>query len=71
MRQFTTTYSIYYHSGYGDGHDIRICDAATTKESCYSDLGVSYEHPQPSQGQSYLAGSSPFLLSEIEVYQKE
>jgi hypothetical protein len=26
--------------------------------------------PQPSQGKSYLAGSDPFQLSEIEVYRK-
>ena len=34
-------------------------------------LGNSNQHPQPSQGDSYLAGSEFFLLSEIEVYQKE
>jgi hypothetical protein len=36
-----------------------------------SHLGRSFEHPQPDQGKSYLAGSNPFQLSEIEVYQKE
>jgi hypothetical protein len=52
-------------------NDILIChDADTTMDSC-SDLGRSYEHPQPSQGKSYLAGSYHFRLSEIEVYQKE
>jgi len=34
-------------------------------------LGFSYEHPQPDQGESYLAGSDELKLSEIEVYQKE
>ena len=37
----------------------------------YSILGRAYQHPQPSQGESFLAGSYKFLLSEIEVYKKE
>jgi hypothetical protein len=72
MRQINTQYSILCNSAYGPtfgaGFDICICNtiAGSTLK-----LGVSYEHPQPSQGQSYLAGSNPFQLSEIEVYQKE
>jgi hypothetical protein len=62
-------------SGYGPifgrGHDIRVCDYANTTLGSYSKLDHSYEHPQPCQGQSYLAGSDQFLLSEIEVYKKE
>jgi hypothetical protein len=34
----------------------------------YSKLDNSYQHPQPSKGQSYLAGSYNFQLSEIEIY---
>ena len=75
MRQINTNHSIYCHSSYGPtfgaGFDIYICNAANTTAGSQSKLGVSYEHPQPSQGQSYLAGSNPFQLSEIEVYQKE
>ena len=75
MRQIKTTYSIYCNSGYGPtfggGHDFHICDSANTAAGSYSNLGHSYQQPQPSQGQSYLAGSYKFQLSEIEVYQKE
>jgi hypothetical protein len=75
MRQINTAYSIYcdptYGPTFGGGHDIRICDNANVRAACYSNLGHSFEHPQPSQGLSYLAGSYPFQLSEIEVYKKE
>jgi hypothetical protein len=75
MRQTNTTHSIYCLSSYGPtfggGHDIHIANNANTTAGSYSNLGRSYEHPQPTQGKSYLAGSSPFLLSEIEVYKKE
>ncbi len=56
---------------FGGGFDIYICDNANTTAGSYSNLGVSYRHPQPEQGESYLAGSDGFLLSEIEIYQKE
>ena len=75
MRQINTTKSIICHSEngpiFGSGNDIRICNSANTREGSFSKLGHSYEHPQPSQGNSYLAGSHPFQLSEIEVYQNE
>jgi hypothetical protein len=75
MRQINTAYSIYcdptYGPTFGGGHDIRICDNANVRAACYSKLGHSFEHPQPSQGDSYLAGSNPFQLSEIEVFKKE
>ena len=70
-----TAYSIYcdptYGSTFGGSHDLHICNSANTTENSYSKLGHSYEHPQPSEGQSYLAGSNKFKLSEIEVYQKD
>ena len=59
-----------YGPSFGGGHDLYICDSANTTAGSYSILGHSYEHPQPSQGHSYLAGLHPFQLSEIEVYQK-
>jgi hypothetical protein len=75
IRQINTEYSIYCGSAYGptfgNGHAIYICDFANRLAGSYSKLGHSYQHPQPSQGHSYLAGSHPFQLSEIEVYQKE
>jgi hypothetical protein len=75
MTQIYTTQSIYCQSSYGPtfggGHDIRICNNANTTMGCHSRLGHSYHHPQPLQGGSFLAGSHPFVLSEIEVYQKE
>jgi hypothetical protein len=66
--------SIFCFSEYGPifgNDDIHIGNNANTAAGSFSNLGRSYQHPQPSQGNSYLAGSSPFLLSEIEVYQKE
>jgi hypothetical protein len=75
MRQILTNKSILCHSIYGPtfggGHDIFICDSSNTSAGSYSKLGHSYQHPQPSQGGSFLAGSEFFLLSEIEVYQKD
>jgi hypothetical protein len=56
---------------FGGGFDIHICNEANLTPDSYSNLGFSYQHPQPSQGQSYLAGSHQFQLSEIEVYKKE
>jgi hypothetical protein len=50
---------------------IFTCDSANTTAGSYSNLGFSYQHPQPNQGHSYLAGSDKFQLSEIEVYKKE
>jgi hypothetical protein len=75
IRQLNTNCSIYFNSAYGPtfggGHDIYVCDNANVRAGSYSNLGHSYQHPQPSQGLSYLAGSYPFQLSEIEVYEKE
>jgi hypothetical protein len=77
LRQLNTTNSIFCSTecgpifGSGHGHDLLICDLAKTKMGIYVNLGNSYQHPQPSQSDSYLAGSEFFLLSKIEVYQKE
>jgi hypothetical protein len=75
MRQINITKSIRCDSDYGPtfggGYDIAIANNANVRAGSYSVLGGSYEHPQPSQGGSYLAGSQYFQLSEIEVYQKE
>jgi len=75
MKQINTIKSIFCHSGcgptFGGGIDLHICNNANTTASSYSKLGHSYQHPQPEQGGSYLAGSEYFQLSEIEVYHKE
>jgi hypothetical protein len=74
MKQIDTNQSIYCFSDYGPifgDNDFYICDLANTTVDSGSELGNSYQHPQPSQGESYLAGSHPFQLREIEVYQKE
>jgi hypothetical protein len=75
MRQIGTTFSIYCFSScgpiFGFGNDLLVCNNANTKMGSYSNLGRSYQHPQPIQGRSFLAGSQYFHLSEIEVYQKE
>ena len=75
MRQINTTKSIkcvsYFRPIFGFGCDLHICNNANTTMGSYSNLGVSYQHPQPEQGESYLAGTQYFQLSEIEVYQKE
>jgi hypothetical protein len=75
IRPINTNRSILCHPNHGPtfgaGYDLYICNNANTKAGSYSKLGRSYPHPQPSQGDSYLAGSFQFQLSEIEVYQKE
>jgi hypothetical protein len=74
MRQINKTCSIYCHSDIGPifgSNDIHIGNSANTTASSFSNLGKTYHHPQPSQGNSYLAGAYFFQLSEIEVYQKE
>jgi hypothetical protein len=75
MKQISNTNeSIICRSNYGPtfgaGHDLHICSYANTTPGSYSYLGNSYQHPQPSQGVSYLAGSPKFQVSEIEVYTK-
>jgi hypothetical protein len=74
MKQTNTNQSIYCHSGYGPifgYNDFCIVHNANTTAINISSLGSAYQHPQPSLSTSFLAGSSPFQLSEIEVYQKE
>ncbi len=74
MRQINTTKSILCHSAYGPifgYHDIHVCNDSNTIEDCFSNLGDSYHHLQPDQGDSILPGSRQFKLSEIELYQKE
>jgi hypothetical protein len=74
MRQINTWFSIWCNSPRGPSFgldDIHMCNAANTRVGSHSKLGRSYEHLQPSQGVSFLAGSNPFQLSEIEVYKKE
>ena len=71
-------YAIFCHPGYGPvfgiGNDICISSNYNTNMS-NSNLGNTYKHSQyacgTNEAKSFLAGSSRFRLSEIEVYQKE
>jgi hypothetical protein len=52
--------------------DLEIADRSNTNEKSYSNLGISYIHPEYQYGtdeaESFLAGSRNFQVSEIEVY---
>jgi hypothetical protein len=75
MRQNNANCSIICSSDYGpmfgSGYDICICNNSNTTTGSYLNMGNSNQHPQPSQGASYIAGSYQFHLSEIEVFYKE
>jgi hypothetical protein len=66
--------SIYCHTAYGltfgGGHDVYIAYNANATRAGFSDLVNSNQPSQPSQVQSFLAGSYNIQLNEIEVYQK-
>ena len=70
-------YALYCHSECGPsfGFDINIANNANTSLKSYSTLGFTYSHPKYAYGtneaQSFLAGSYNFLVTEIEVYEKE
>ena len=53
--------------------DFIIADSSNTNESCSSDLGYSFQHPQYSwssdEAKSFLAGSENFRVDEVEVFQ--
>jgi len=55
-------------------HDIFISNNANTTVNCSSNLGKAYKHTEYDFGKSathtFLAGSNPFQLDEIEVYKK-
>ena len=70
-------YAIWGYSGYGPsfGYDIRIANNANTTLSSWSNLGWAYSHPQYAHGtneaKTFLAGSYPFKLVEIELIGRE
>jgi hypothetical protein len=57
-----------YGPTFGGGHDMFICTNANTAGSSRSNLGHSYQLPSGMDANTYLAGSSNFLLSELEVF---
>jgi hypothetical protein len=71
-------YAIGCHMGYcptfGNGHDIYIGNFADRTYDNYSNLGLTYAHPnyasQSNKAKSFLAGAHQFQLCDIEVYQK-
>ena len=72
-------YAFWCHSSigqtFGGGFDIQIVNNANRTKKSRSDLGYSYIHPQFAKGtyeaQTFLAGSNPFQLDEIEVFEKK
>ena len=70
-------YAIGCYSDFGPtfGFDIQIANNANTTMNSCSNLGFSYEHPQyrcgSTEASTFLAGSNPFQLDEIEVCEKE
>jgi hypothetical protein len=61
-----------YGPTFGGGHDIYIANNANTRASSYSNLGLTFSHPEyeydSNEAKSFLAGSHYFQLSEIEIY---
>jgi len=69
-------YAIYCHTMcgpvFGGGSDLSIADQSNVNTDSYSNLGFSFTHPdyayESNEAKSFLAGSSKFQVSEIEVY---
>jgi hypothetical protein len=57
------------------GADIYVANTANTTMDNYSNLGLTYSHPQyahgASEAQTFLAEPYNFQLDKIEVFQKE
>ncbi len=57
---------------FGGGSDLFIADQSNLTTYSYSNLGCSFTHPdyayESNEAKSFLAGSSKFQVSEIEVY---
>ncbi len=64
-------YAIYsiisYGPTFGGGHDLNIVNNANTVRGSYSNHGHSYNNNGLSNG--FIAGGTPFLVLEYEVYQ--
>ena len=70
--------AIYGYSSFGPtfggGLDIYVRDSSNSNENSYSNFGYSYQLPKnitsgSTKAKSYLAGSSNWKTTEIEVYQ--
>ncbi len=63
-----------YILAFGRGHDFRISSDCNLNNESYSNLGYTYQLPDPAislnsdEAKSYLAGSYQFKVSEVEVY---
>jgi hypothetical protein len=61
-----------YGPTFGGDHDIYIANNANSRTSSYSNLGLTYSHPEyeyeSNEAKSFLAGSYYFQLSKIEIY---
>jgi hypothetical protein len=64
--------AVYFdsHRGpvFGSGYDLAICDNCNTVKNSFSNLGGSYTLPPGQFSRTFLAGSFPFLVAEIEVF---
>jgi hypothetical protein len=60
-----------YGPTFGGGHDIYIANNANSRASSYSNLGLTFVHPEyeyeSNETRTFLAGSYNFQLSEIET----
>ena len=60
---------------FGGGHDLYICDRSNIIKNSYSNLGLTFTHPDYPHGSkkssTILAGIQFFLVNEIEVFQIE
>jgi hypothetical protein len=74
-RPVNAIYSYLYEGPtFGDGRDIYVSSNSNTNDNSYSYLGSSYQLPKniafgSVEAQSYLAGSTYWRTTEIEVYQ--
>jgi len=74
--KWSQKYAIYCHTMcgpvFGGGSDLSIADQSNVNTDSYSNLGCSFTHPdyayESNEAKSFLAGSSKFQVSEIEVY---
>jgi hypothetical protein len=57
-----------YGPAFGAGLDLCIRSNANAVGGSYSRLGNSYQLPSGADAKTYLAGSTNFLLSELEVF---
>ena len=65
----------YYCPTFGRGHDFHISNFSNTNTNSYSNIGLTYTHPEYEFGseraKTILAGTQYFQVQEIEVFQMQ